>query len=196
MAAVQLRRVARLIVVLGCAVASACDATGGASELRERAAELYSAGDHAAADACIAKALAAATVELELLAAQAQALRSFRAARQQAPTVAPDASGCVVDASGAALCLPELSKNALAVPQPMTASECGSEEAAITLLSAQFDASAASLAGAVKEAESSESEAASTPLDVFIVQSAQRHWVSMHHTHLEHTSKSMHATTA
>ena len=194
MAAVQLRRVARLIVVLGCAVASACDATGGASELRERAAELYSAGDHAAADACIAKALAAATVELELLAAQAQALRSFRAARQQAPTVAPDASGCVVDASGAALCLP--AKNAWAVPQPMTASECGSEEAAITLLSAQFDASAASLAGAVKEAESSESEAASTPLDVFIVQSAQRHWVSMHHTHLEHTSKSMHATTA
>ena len=165
---------ALLVAVLtgGLPASPTCDATGAAADLRARAAALYSAGDYTTADACIAAALVAVTGELELLAAQAQALRSFRAARQQAPNLAPTATGCVVDATGTAVCLPELASAAqtIALGRPTTAQECGSEEAAVALLASQQEVLDA-------KGTAAEAHAAHAPLDAFIIQSAQRHWV-------------------
>ena len=69
--------------------AAQCDTQGDAPALRRRAAELYEAGSYDVADACVSAALVRVTKELELLAAQAQALRTFREERQRVPAVAP-----------------------------------------------------------------------------------------------------------
>ena len=94
----------------------------------------------------------------------------------------PSATGCVVDAAGASVCLPDLAGVEQRLTAPTTAAECGSEEAALTLLaSPQYDATAAggAAAGAVaapKDADAGDEAAAVSPLDAFIIQSAQRHW--------------------
>ena len=102
------------------AASASCDvAEKTANSYRQRAAELYAASEHANADICMSLALKAVTEDLEVLAAQAQALRSFRAARQANPHLAPDAStGCVVDANGASVCLPDLAAIAVSTQQP------------------------------------------------------------------------------
>ena len=146
--------------------AQQCDATGNAAALRGRAAELYEQGDHQTADACISTALLQVTKELEVLASQAQALRAFAEARKRSPAVVP-ASGCVVDASGNSVCLPDLAATSGSI-SPETAAECGSEATALTLLSSKFEGGAAVAAPTELQQQ--------TPLDAFIVQSAQRHW--------------------
>uniref|UniRef100_A0A7S2HMW9 CS domain-containing protein n=1 Tax=Haptolina brevifila TaxID=156173 RepID=A0A7S2HMW9_9EUKA len=141
--------------------ASATDATA----LRQHAASLYLSGDYEAADACVSSALIRMTEDLALLAAQAEALRNFRDARRASPTLAPSASGCMVDANGLSVCLPGLTATAAAaVALPSTAAECGSEEAALTLLQ-QHE-------GAVV----SEGSAENAALDMYIMQSTQRLW--------------------
>ena len=162
-----------IAAVVGVAASATCDATGDAKALRERAAQLFAAGDLAAADACLAAALASLTSHLESLATEAQGMRSFREARQRLPAVAPGAHGCIVDANGASVCLPELSSlSPRAEEQPRSVEECASEEAALTLLSAQYDAS--------KQLESAApaDDAAAASLDAAIVLTAQRHWWS------------------
>ena len=60
------------------AASASCDvAEKTANSYRQRAAELYAASEHASADICMSLALKAVTEDLEVLAAQAQALRSF-----------------------------------------------------------------------------------------------------------------------
>ena len=60
----------------------------------------------------MSSALIRMTEDLALLAAQAEALRNFRDARRASPTLAPSASGCMVDASGLSVCLPGLTATA------------------------------------------------------------------------------------
>ena len=159
------------------AASVACDADGDAPTLRRRAAELFESGSYDTADACVSAALARVTEELELLANQAKALRSFREARQQAPSVAPSASGCVVSASGGSVCLPDLVRPSSSSSTPQTAAECGSEATALALLSTKYEgkgnmASDSSSAATVAASE----QLVSAHLDAFIVHSVQRQW--------------------
>ena len=159
---------ASLVVLVGLVAASepVCQAPAdSAYALRNHAATLYVSGDYEAADACVSAALIRLTSDLELLAAQAKALRTFRDARRAVPALAPTASGCVVDVSGASVCLPGLSIAApAAVTMPSTAAECGSEEAALALLQ-RHEGTAVS-----------EGSTESAALDTYITQSAQRLW--------------------
>ena len=165
--------------VMVCSCASACDTTGSALEIRQRAAQLYESGDAAAADSCISAALLQVTSQLELLAAQAQALRAFRDARQQSPATMPTGHGCVVGPTGSSVCLPDLAA-VKGAEEPSAAEECGSEDAALALLSKQYAAEvkSTSVAAAAAAAPTDSSAESSAALDAFITQSVQRHWWS------------------
>jgi flagellar biosynthesis GTPase FlhF len=114
-----------------------CDTAGDAATLRRRAAELYQSGEWTLADSCVSSALVTMTGELEMLATQAEALRRFRDARRASPTSAPAISGCIVDASGSSVCLPELKTSVTTQHLPQNVEECGSEQSAILLLEQQ-----------------------------------------------------------
>ena len=176
---------ANLVAVLLTAAAaasaqpSACPQTGDAAALRAGAAALYFTGDHAAADACISAALVAITNDLELLAAQADALRRFRDARRAAPASLPAlGSGCIVNADGSSVCLPELSKMSATAQQqmPQSVEECGSEQTALALLQQQQQQQqqpASDVPAAVADADAS---AGGSFYDSFIVTAANRLW--------------------
>jgi hypothetical protein len=175
-----------LALLVGVAAADGCDIQpgGGASALRQRAGELYDSGNPAAGDACISDALLQLTGELELLAAQAQALRAFRDARQQSPTALPSNNGCLVTASGSTLCLPDFTRrldesaSTSLSSSPQSAAECGSEATALTLLNTRLSGAGVkppSSGGQLVDGVSS-SPLASAPLDAFIVHSVQRQW--------------------
>ena len=166
-----------LAVAASASAAPGCDAGGDADTiaLRNRAAELYEAGDYVVADACISAALVKATEVLEILATQAKALKDFREARLRAPTVAPNGHGCVVDAIGKSICLPALASPSSTSSQPSTAAECGDETTALQVLRAQFGPDSTTEMASNALASDSEPDAP-TPIDAFIVQSVQRHW--------------------
>jgi len=162
------------LLLLAKAEQPSCDAVGDSTVLRLRGAELYASGNWGSADACISSALVKVTEELELLATHADALRRFRDARKAAPTSAPALTGgCVVDATGASVCLPELKQAPVAPRQvPQSVEECGSEQTALALLQQQLlqppppsDAVA-----------TTDDESASSFYDAYIMHSAQRHW--------------------
>ena len=126
-----------LLAAVATTVQPQCDTAGDAATLRRRAAELYQSGEWTLADSCVSSALVTMTGELEMLATQAEALRRFRDARRASPTSAPAISGCIVDASGSSVCLPELKTSVTTQHLPQTVEECGSEQSAILLLEQQ-----------------------------------------------------------
>jgi len=107
--------------------------------LRARAAELFAAGADTDADACLGRALGVVTSQLEALAAEAQALRTYRDARRQHSSDV--GGGCVVDAAGATVCLSPVSAietppviTGTDVALPGSVGDCSSGAAAVTLM--------------------------------------------------------------
>jgi hypothetical protein len=147
--------------------------------LRARAAELYESGEYASADACIGAALVKVTSDLELLAAQADALRRFRDARRASPATAPALpTGCIVDAAGSSICLPELvNAPADVMPTPTSIDECGSEQTALTLLQ-QHSATAALAPLPDDAADAATEDGPGGFYDGVVLRAAQRHWWS------------------
>ena len=84
------------------------------TEQRQRGVALYAAGRPAAADLCLTSALARVTAQLESLAAEAEAIRAYRMARQASPDapVNGGAEGCLVGADGSQVCLGALAGRA------------------------------------------------------------------------------------
>ena len=158
-----------LLAIVSAAAQPTCLATDDAPVLRQRAAELYTLAEHEAADACVSLALKKVTADLEVLAAQAEALRRFREARRAASATPPSQSGCMIDAHGASVCLPEL-KSPAADLAPKSAEECGSEEAALALLRKHEESDPA--------ASALTTTATNSALDLYIIQTTQRHWWS------------------
>ena len=118
-----------LLHVAATAAADDCGRT--VAESRARAVELYAQGEEAGADACLGAALSQATAQLEALAAEAEAIRAYRAARRQHPGTT---SSCVLDAHGASLCLDgAASQLSGGVPRAAAIEECSGEAQACSL---------------------------------------------------------------
>jgi hypothetical protein len=120
-----------LLHVAAAAAADDCGRT--VAESRARAVELFAQGEEAGADACLGAALSQATTQLEALAAEAEAIRAYRAARRQHPGTA---SSCALDAHGVSLCLDgAASQLSGGVPSSAAAAieECSGEAQACSL---------------------------------------------------------------
>jgi len=128
------------------------------AESRARAAELFSQGDVAGADACLGTALSQATTQLEALAAEAESIRAYRVARRQHPGAT---SSCVLDAHGASLCLDGAGSQQLSNSLPKAVRECSGEAQAVALL---------------QRVQRGEHEMDSTSLEAGVAHAAQRHW--------------------
>lgn len=152
--------VAVLGLLLHVAVLGPCTPSTGADDAKRQAVDLFSEGNHAAADACLGVALAALTSELERLALEADSLRQYRAARRLQPTAGMN--GCIIDSNGASLCLGAPTSTAVATSsQPATVTDCASEAEATHML---------------QRGERGESAFKPADLDVAVVHAAQRHW--------------------
>ena len=147
-------------LVLHVAAAAAADDCGRTvAESRARAVELYAQGEEAGADACLGAALSHATSQLEALAAEAEAIRAYRAARRQHPGTS---SSCVLDAQGASLCLDgAASQLSGGVPKASSIEECSGEAQAMELL---------------QRVGRGEHAMESAALEAGVAHAAQRHW--------------------
>ena len=147
-------------LVLHVAAAAAADDCGRTvAESRARAVELYAQGEEAGADACLGAALLHATTQLEALAAEAEAIRAYRAARRQHPGTS---SSCVLDAHGASLCLDgAASQLSGGVPKASSIEECSGEAQAMELL---------------QRVGRGEHAMESAALEAGVAHAAQRHW--------------------
>jgi len=147
-------------LVLHVAAAAAADDCGRTvAESRARAVELYAQGEEAGADACLGVALSHATTQLEALAAEAEAIRAYRAARRQHPGTS---SSCVLDAQGASLCLDgAASQLSGGVPKASSIEECSGEAQAMELL---------------QRVGRGEHAMESAALEAGVAHAAQRHW--------------------
>ena len=147
-------------LVLHVAAAAAADDCGRTvAESRARAVELYAQGEEAGADACLGAALSHATTQLEALAAEAEAIRAYRAARRQHPGTS---SSCVLAAQGASLCLDgAASQLSGGVPKAASIEECSGEAQAMELL---------------QRVGRGEHAMESAALEAGVAHAAQRHW--------------------
>ena len=144
-----------LLFVVAAAAADDCGLT--VSESRARAVELYAQGDEAGADACLGTALSQATTQLEALAAEAESIGAYRAARRQHPGTT---SSCVLDAQGASLCL-DGAGSQLSGAVPNAIQECRGEAEAVALL---------------QRVQRGEHEMESVSIEAGVAHAAQRHW--------------------
>ena len=144
------------------AVGLSCTPSTSVDEAKSQAADLFAAGDHVAADACLGIALAALTSELERLAVEADSLRSYRAARRLQPAVG-ETNGCIIDASGSAVCL--------SAPAASAAGSLSTEPTAITDCMSEAEASAW-----MQRVERGEAALEPPAMDTAVVHAAQRHW--------------------
>ena len=158
----------------------ACDGyADSADELRRRAAILYENGDYATADVCVSAALIRMTSDLEILATQAKALRQFRDMRKAYPDSLPASqTGCMTDAKGNTVCLPELTQPLKEVNVPETAAQCSSEQTALALLDRNGGIPTLPQAASdvSTDAATTDFAAGISFYDEFIVHAAQRHW--------------------
>ena len=141
--------------------------------MRAAAAAHFAAGDPEAGDACVGDALRRVTSQLEALAAEAEALRAYRAARLAAPTAGTDPAGCIVDAVGAVVCLTRDGADAAAAPSAADASDEASASAPATVSACTSGAEAAALLGQV---ERGERQLDAPALEAALVHAAHRHW--------------------
>lgn len=158
---------------------AACNLPNGTvTELRARADSLFREGSDAAADTCLAQALAQITSQLEALAAEAEALRAYRDARRQYPDAAAGPAGCMVAADGSSVCLTRTDEEISTAGEdaavselsiapvgalPQRVEQCVSEGEALALLQRQ---------------DRGECDGCTSPsaLESALVHAAHRHW--------------------
>jgi len=173
-------------------IAGDCSLSGGlgVAELRQLAVSLHAGSRHAEADVCLTTALARITSQLEAWAAEAEAIRAYRAARKarpDSPTVDATA-GCIVGADGSTVCLgagadqPGASASGSALASGSTDASGGG---AAVVSACTSEPEALALVQRIERGECSESGAPSggmqcetsrLDLEAGLVVAARRHW--------------------
>jgi len=143
---------------------TACSSVSSVDEAKLAASDFFASGDPSSADACLGVALAKLTSELERLAVEASSLRAYRAARRLRPSEG-DSTGCVVDESGASVCLLGSSADGESVRSsstpPQAINECMSDAEGTELM---------------RRASRGELEIRTPSLDAAIVHAVRRQW--------------------
>jgi hypothetical protein len=183
----------QLLILAGIAAAdpdAGCSLSGGlgVAELRRLAVSLYADGRHSEGDKCLSTALGRITTQLEALAAEAEAIRAYRAARKASPTApfVDSTAGCIIGADGSTVCLGPANHDAGAVGESSVADAIAASSGAAGVVSAcASEAEALALVQRIERGECTDStdapegmrcETSREGLEEGLIVAARRHW--------------------